>query len=110
MYAVLMFLVIDGIAFGFYSTQITKLIPPDVQKDMINKIAGITMIILGTGASIGSIVVGLVADKLGGLMAGRIGLGLFVLNCGVFMAAYSWHQLWLTFIAGFIWGFSLFYI
>jgi predicted MFS family arabinose efflux permease len=55
------------------------LIPPSVEKDMINKYAGVAMIILGVGATTGGFISGIFADKLSTLPAGRIGIGCFVL-------------------------------
>ena len=60
---------------------------------MVNKIAGITIIIMGVGSTVGGYVVGPLADKKGGLMAGRIGLILFAFTCGVFIIAYRWQSI-----------------
>ncbi len=68
------------------------------------------MIALGLGATIGGLISGLIADKFGSLASGRICMCFFISSCGCFIAALHWQQLWLTLIAGFMWGFSLFYV
>jgi predicted MFS family arabinose efflux permease len=110
MYPVLLVLVIDGVSLGVYSSEITHLIPKDTDPDLVNKVAGVAMIVLGVGSTVGGFACGKVADWAGGLFAGRLGLGCWVGSCGCFLLALHWPQLWLTLLASFLWGFSLFYI
>lgn len=110
MYPVLAILVIDGISLGIYSSEITHLIPPDTPADQVNKMAGVTLIALGVGSTIGGYISGIVADKAGTVVAGRLGLLTLLLSCASYLFAFWEKQLWLAFVAGFIWGFSLFYI
>lgn len=110
MYPVLLLLVIDGLSLGIYSSEITHLIPPDTPSEDVNKIAGITMITLGVGSTIGGFISGIAADKTGMIIAGRLGLTTVALSCGCFLLALYEHELWLTLLAGFIWGFALFYV
>jgi hypothetical protein len=45
------------------------------------------MISLGTGSTIGGFLSGKCADKLGTIISGRMGLGFFLLGCGLFITA-----------------------
>lgn len=87
MFSVLPILIIDGISLGIYSSEITHLIPSSVPKDLLNKYAGYSMISLGTGSTIGGFLSGKCADKLGTIISGRMGLGFFLLGCGLFITA-----------------------
>lgn len=100
----------DGLATAVYSSEVTKLVPEDTAADMVDKLAGITMISLGVGSVIGGFICGVVADKAGGLLAGRIGLGLWLACCGCFFAALQWQSIWIAQVAGFLWGFAMFYL
>ena len=110
MYPVLVILFIDGLSLAVYSSEISHLLPPDTPKDDKNKLAGIATISLGTGAAIGGYLSGFISDKVGGLLAGRIGLCSWLVSCAVFISAIWWPSLWLAFLAAFLWGFSLFFI
>lgn len=91
MYPVLLILVIDGLSLGIYSSEITHLIPPDTPSEDVNKIAGVTMITLGVGSTIGGFVSGIAADRIGTIVAGRLGLASVVLSCGCFLVALYEH-------------------
>ena len=110
MYAVLILIVMDGIATGVYSSSIPSLVPPDIDDDMVNKIAGITMISLGVGSVIGAFLNGKAVDRLGELLSGKLGLLFWIISCGIFIAALYFPSIWLGQIAGFMWGFAMFYL
>ena len=110
MYAVLVMMMMDGLATAVYSSEVTKLVPSDTAPDMVDKIAGITMISLGVGSVIGGFICGVVADKKGGMFAGRLGLILWIACCAFFFAALEWQSIWIAQVAGFMWGFAMFYL
>jgi len=87
MYAVLPFLVIDGFSLGISSSQLVRLLPASVDKDMVDKYAGIEIIILGVGSTIGGYLSGFFADKTGMKASGRIGISLWVVSIGTFILA-----------------------
>ena len=47
--AVLLVLVIDGLALAFYSSEIPHLFPDDVDDDLLSKPAGLAVISMGIG-------------------------------------------------------------
>lgn len=110
MYAVLIMMMMDGLATAIYSSEVTKLVPSDTAPDMVDKMAGITMISLGVGSVIGGFISGVIADKKGGLFAGRLGLVFWVLCCACFVSALQWESMWMAQVAGFMWGFAMFYL
>lgn len=81
MYPVLIVLVIDGLAMGFYSSEIPHLIPSDTPSDIVDKMTGITNISMGVGATLCGFLSGFISDKLGELKTGRIGLGIYFFSC-----------------------------
>ena len=87
MYAVLPFLLIDGFSLGVYSSEIPHLIPSSVEKDLVNKYAGIEIIILGVGSTIGGYLSGIASDKFGMLHSGRIGIGSWIISIGTVVLA-----------------------
>ena len=87
MFAVLTFMIIDGIAYGVNASQIPKLIPEDVDEDMVFRLVGFTFISFGVGAAIGGFTCGFISDKLGSFNSGRLTLALWVLSCSCFIAA-----------------------
>jgi len=110
MYPVLLVLVIDGLSLAFYSSEIPHLFPYEPDKDLLNKLAGLAVISMGVGSTIGGYLCGLVADKKGSRFAGDVGLYGFVFSCAVVQASLFWPSIWLTIITAFFWGFTLFYI
>ncbi len=86
------------------------MIPGDVEKDMVNKYAGIAMILLGVGSVIGGYLCGIMADKFGALISGRAGITFWLLSIGCFVFSLKIETLWMAFIAAFMWGYSLFYV
>ena len=110
MKAVLLMLVIDGLSLAVYSSQITHLIPRDTPQESLNKLAGLSTISLGVGATIGGFLSGAAADRLGGLVSGRICLFVWVISCVTVWSGFMWPALWVAFGAAFLWGFSLFYL
>ncbi len=87
MYPIILFLVVDGISLGIYSSEITHLIPSDVDPDSVNKIAGIAMITLGVGSILGGFLSGKISDKLGTINAGRLAICFFLGSCCCFLSA-----------------------
>lgn len=110
MYAVLLVMILDGYCTAVYSSEIPKLIPPDTDPDQVDKLAGITIIVLGVGSVIGSLSCGKVADKCGGLLAGRANLIIWVFACICFIVAQQYPHLAFAQVAAFLWGFSLSYM
>jgi len=87
MYAILPVFLIEGFSFGFFSTQIVHCIPNYVEKSVLNKIAGITTLILGVGSSLGSLVSGKLADKVGTLISGRLAIMFWLISIGTVILA-----------------------
>lgn len=110
MYPVLVFLVIDGLSLAFYSSEIPHLFPNDIDKDTLNKLAGLAVVCMGAGSTIGGYLCGIVADKKGSQIAGDKGLVSYFISCAIVLCVLIWPSTWLTFIAAFFWGYSLFYI
>lgn len=106
----LLVLVIDGVALGFYSSEIPHLIfvEEGTSKDDLNKLAGYLMISLGIGSTLGSTLFGKIADKKDTLFTGRLSLALTVLGCGLFELTLYVKNYWLGMITAFEWGFFLF--
>ena len=84
--------------------------PLSTPDDKVDEIAGIIIISLGVGSVIGAYLCGIIADKIGGLFSGRLGLVFWVSACACFLAAQIWSNLWLAQCAGFMWDFSMFYL
>ena len=110
MWPVLLVLVIDGLALAFYSSEIPHLFPDGVDDDLLNKLAGLAVISMGIGSTISGFLCGIIADRRGDLLAGTLGLVSFMTSCSVVMCVLFWASIWLTLVAAFCWGFSLFYI
>ena len=110
MKAVMILIIMDGIATGVYSSSIPSLVPPGYDDDTANKIAGITMVSLGVGSVIGAYFNGKFTDKVGYLLSGKIGIFFWVISCDFFIAALFYPSIWLGQISGFLWGFAMFYM
>jgi MFS family permease len=110
MYAVIFLMFMDGFGYGIMSSGITSLIPSKIDPESIDKIAGIIMISLGVGAVIGGYLVGIIADKAGGLFSGRLGIISWAVSCGLYFIAICWPSLWMGYLVGFLLGFSMFYL
>jgi len=110
MYAILTMLMLDGLAYGVFSSEIVKLVPEDVEEDMVYRMAGLTMISLGVGSVFGGYLCGVSSDKFGTFQSGKMSLALWILSCGAFVIAISWPSIWLAQIASFLWGFSMYFL
>ena len=77
---------------------------------MVNKYAGIAMIMLGVGSVIGGYICGIVADKFGAINSGRSAIVFWLASIGCFVLALKIETLQMAFIAAFMWGFALFYV
>jgi predicted MFS family arabinose efflux permease len=110
MYPVLLVLVIDGLSLAFYSSEIPHLFPDDTDKDILNKLAGLAVISMGLGSTIGGYLCGIIADKKNNLFSGTTGFLGFIFSCLVVLGCLFWPSIWLTITAAFFWGYSLFYI
>ena len=80
----LVLLIIDGIALGFYSSEIPHLIHSNASKSEINKLAGYLLISLGVGATVGGLILGKISDLQSTLFTGRLTLVLVVLGSFLF--------------------------
>lgn len=88
MWMVLPILLVDGVSLGIYSSEIPKLVPTTVSKDMVNRYAGYLLISLGAGATLGGFVLSWISDRVSSYFTGRLSIILFVLGCGLFVGAY----------------------
>lgn len=103
-------LIVDGISLGIYSSEIPHLIFSDASKAEINKLAGYLMISLGTGATLGGILLGKISDRKSTLFTGRLGLLLAILGCGMFALTLGVKEYGLAVATAFEWGFFLFFV
>ena len=65
---------------------------------------------LGVGSVVGAYFNGKFTDRVGLLVAGRFGLIFWIVSFGCFILALQYPSIWLGQVAGFLWGFSMFYV
>ena len=91
--AVLLVLVIDGLALALYSSEISHLFPDDVDDDLLSKPAGLAVISMGIDP--------IIADRRDDIFAGTLGLVSFMVSCSEVMCVLFWSSIWLTLLAAF---------
>jgi predicted MFS family arabinose efflux permease len=68
------------------------------------------MISLGIGSIIGGYLCGIIADKIGSLLSGKLTLVLWIFACICFIAGVQWSSILFAQMAGFMWGFSIYFL